>query len=243
MVVNPPPRKRSVYLLFENGAPRVVSSYTALGAPGPHYSGKTGSRPVLRKDSPLVSQPAPPPALRSFNCGNFTEARDTRSRGRQLDTIFRDVAISDRPDLTMTMPFEAYSRTARGQRLAAIIYDPHRYLEYRAFTRERFAAVTALVSLVRPELEPLRRTNPREFTVAKQYVGWALGVVMRNHGHEVVGRSRVPGKLFTMGAIWSAEPAAQSSCSHGTPRSTAPHPAGRQQRPTSELELASTSAA
>ena len=143
----------------------------------------------------------------------------------------------------MTTPFEAYSRTVRGQRLAAIIKDPLRCPEYRAFSREGFPAVTALVSLVKPELEPLRATDPQEFTAAKQYVGWAVGAVMRDYGHQIVGRSRVPGKLFTMGAIWSAEPAAQNSCPHGTPRSTLPHPARRQQRPTSELELASTSAA
>jgi len=29
---------------------------------------------------------------------------------------------------------------------------------------------------------------------------------MRAHGHGIVGRSRVPGGLFTVGAIWSSEP-------------------------------------
>jgi hypothetical protein len=144
----------------------------------------------------------------------------------------------------MMTPFEAYSRTARGQRLAAIVNNPARHPEYHAFSREGFPAVTALVSLARPELEVIRKTNPREFAAAKQFVGWAVAAVMRSHGHEIVGRSRVPGKLFTMGAIWSAEPAAQSSCSHGTPRSTTPpHPAGQQHRPTSELELVSPSVA
>jgi hypothetical protein len=37
-------------------------------------------------------------------------------------------------------------------------------------------------------------------------VGWAVGVIMRAHGHVIVGRSRVPGGLFTVGAIWSGEP-------------------------------------
>jgi hypothetical protein len=106
----------------------------------------------------------------------------------------------------MTTRFEAYSRTPRGQRLAAVINDPTRYPEYRAFAREGFPALRALVSLLRPELEPLRRSERREFNRAKQYVGWAIGAIMREHGHAITGRSRVPGGLFTVGAIWSGEP-------------------------------------
>jgi hypothetical protein len=106
----------------------------------------------------------------------------------------------------MTSRFEAYCHTPRGQRLAAIINAPARYPEYQAFSREGFPAVTALVSLVRPELEHLRRSNRREFDASKQFVGWAMGSVMRDRGHEIIGLSRVPGGLFTVGAIWSGEP-------------------------------------
>ena len=106
----------------------------------------------------------------------------------------------------MPTPFDAYANTARGQRLVAIVNDPARYPEYRCFSREGWPAVTALVSLVRPHLEPLRRTDPKQFAAAKQFVGWAVGQVMRQHGHNIVGRCRVPGRLFTMGAIWSATP-------------------------------------
>ena len=109
----------------------------------------------------------------------------------------------------MTTPFEHYSRTPRGRRLAAIVNDPARYPEYRAFAREGFPAVTALVSLVGPELEPLIRRDRREFDAAKQYIGWAVGAVMRSLGHEIVGKKRVPGGLFTTGAIWSGEPMAR----------------------------------
>jgi hypothetical protein len=108
----------------------------------------------------------------------------------------------------MTTRFESYGRTPRGSRLAAIVRDPARYPEYRAFSREGFPAVTALVSLVRPELEHLRRSDRREFDAAKQFAGWAVGCVMRDHGHAIIGRSRVPGGLFTVGAIWSGEPKA-----------------------------------
>jgi hypothetical protein len=79
----------------------------------------------------------------------------------------------------MTTCFEAYSHTPRGQRLAAIINAPARYPEYRAFSREGFPAITALVSLLKPELEALRLADRRAFDAAKQFVGWAVGAVMR----------------------------------------------------------------
>lgn len=106
----------------------------------------------------------------------------------------------------MTIPSEIYGRTPRGRRLAAIINDPIRYAELRAFSREGFPAVTALVSLVAPELDALRHTDRREFDAAKQFIGWAVGAVMRSRGHAIVGRCRVPGGLFTVGAIWSSDP-------------------------------------
>jgi hypothetical protein len=98
----------------------------------------------------------------------------------------------------MTTPSEIYGRTPRGQRLAAIVDDPDRYPEYRAFSREGFPAVTAVLSLVKPELEALRHSHRREFDAAKQFVGWAVGVIMRAHGHAIVGRSRVRGGLFAV---------------------------------------------
>jgi hypothetical protein len=107
----------------------------------------------------------------------------------------------------MTTPCERYGSTESGQRLAAIINDPARYLEYRAFSREGYPAVMAVVSLVRPELEQLRGCDPTAFNAAKQYVGWAVGQLMRGHGHRVVQRRRVRGGLLTLGAVWSDEPA------------------------------------
>jgi hypothetical protein len=56
----------------------------------------------------------------------------------------------------MTTRFESYGRTSLGRRLASIINTPERYSEYRVFSREGFPAITALVSVVRPELRPLR---------------------------------------------------------------------------------------
>ena len=77
-----------------------------------------------------------------------------------------------------------------------MISTPERYAEYRAFSREGFPAITALVSLVRPELEPLRHSHRREFDAAKQFVGWAVGRIMRDHGHKTVGRSRIPVAVY-----------------------------------------------
>src|SRR5205823_8281900 len=47
---------------------------------------------------------------------------------------------------------------------------PERYPDYCAFSREGFPAITALVSLMRPELERLRHSNRGEFDAAKQFV-------------------------------------------------------------------------
>lgn len=105
----------------------------------------------------------------------------------------------------MATPFDAYAQTARGQRLAAMINNPARYPEYVAFGRDGLPAIRALLSLLRPELVAVRN-NPKEFAAAKQFVGWAVGQVMRRYGHRIVGRARVPGHLFTMGAIWTATP-------------------------------------
>ena len=108
----------------------------------------------------------------------------------------------------MTTPSERYGRTEVGRRLAAIVNDPARYAEYCAFSREGFPAVMALVSLVGPELERLRGSDRQVFHAAKQYVGWAVGQVMRAHGHQIIKRRRVPGGLITLGATWSGEPVA-----------------------------------
>jgi hypothetical protein len=111
----------------------------------------------------------------------------------------------------MTTPCERYGDTKSGRRLAAIVDDPARYPEYCAFSREGYPAVMAIVSLIRPELERLRLTDPKAFDAAKQYVGWAVGQVMRARGHQMRGRRRVRGRLMTLGATWSAEPVVRAA--------------------------------
>ncbi len=103
--------------------------------------------------------------------------------------------------------FEHFSYTSLGKRLAGLIDTPDRYVEFRAFSREGFPAVTALVSILTPILEPLRQSNPAQFDAAKQFVGWLTGVIMRRHQHVIVRKSAsVPGKLFNVAAVWSGEP-------------------------------------
>lgn len=101
----------------------------------------------------------------------------------------------------VTTRFEHFGKTALGQRLSALIDTPERYIEYRAFSREGFPAVTALVSAMKAELAGL---DTRERDAAKQFVGWRVGEIMRRHGHEVGKKAaRVPGGFFTVGAVWA----------------------------------------
>lgn len=103
--------------------------------------------------------------------------------------------------------FEHFGRTPMGRRLSKIVDAPERYVELRAFSREGFPAVTALVSQLSSALDSLRTNNPAEFDSAKQFVGWYTGEIMRRHGHVVVKKAkRVPGKLFNVAAVWSAAP-------------------------------------
>ena len=68
-------------------------------------------------------------------------------------------------------------------------------------------AVAALVYELKPVLEPLRQSDPVEFDKAKQFIGWRVGEVMRQHGHTVARRqARVPGGLFTVAAVWTPGP-------------------------------------
>jgi hypothetical protein len=107
----------------------------------------------------------------------------------------------------MSARFDHFGATALGQQLAGIIDGPNSYLEMRAFSREGFPAITALVSLLRDVLEPLRGSDPKLFDTAKQFCGFRVGKTMRGHGHVIVRRAaRVPGRLFTVAAVWSGAP-------------------------------------
>lgn len=103
----------------------------------------------------------------------------------------------------MSARFESFGSTPLGQTLTNLINEDHRYIEFRAFSREGFPAVTALVSELEPIIGAYRESDPAMFDNAKQFVGWAVANVMRNHGYQIERKAaRVPGKLFTVAAVW-----------------------------------------
>lgn len=107
----------------------------------------------------------------------------------------------------MAHRFHSFAQTSLGRDIAKAIDSAGRYAELVAFSREGFPAVTAVVSLVSPLLLPLRNQSA-QFNSAKQFVGWYVGEIMRAHGHSIRNKSvRVPGRLFTVGALWTAAPA------------------------------------
>jgi hypothetical protein len=131
------------------------------------------TRTLAPRGAPLSSGPRPPHLSESRTpCWRVPQhllqligtRRSCTATVRQQ--IVRYILVSGRLPL-MTTRFESYGRTALGRRLAAIISTPGRYVEYRAFSREGFPAITALVSVVGPEIEPLRRSDRQEFDAAK----------------------------------------------------------------------------
>lgn len=104
----------------------------------------------------------------------------------------------------MSSRFEAFQATELGQKITAIIDVPDRLVEFDAFSREGFPAVTAIVSELSPLLMPIKETKPSQFNEAKQFVGWYVGQIMRKAGRSIVRSSKsVPGKLFSVGAVWA----------------------------------------
>ena len=100
--------------------------------------------------------------------------------------------------------YDSFARTPLGQQIAAIIAHPDRLIEFNAFSREGFPAVTALVSELSPVLIPLKASDPKIFNFAKQFVGAYVGDVMQRADRTMVREAKaVPGKLFSVGALWS----------------------------------------
>lgn len=105
----------------------------------------------------------------------------------------------------MQKRYQGIAMTPLGKQIAAIIDQPNRQIELDAFSREGFPAVTALVSQLKPVLLPLRKKDLKRFNFAKQYVGAYVGEMMQRAGRTIVNSGkRVPGKLFSVGAVWSS---------------------------------------
>ena len=104
----------------------------------------------------------------------------------------------------MNKRYEAFAQTQLGQQIIRIIDQPNRQIEFNAFSREGFPAVTALVSELSPILLKLKLTDPKGFNFAKQFVGDFVGDMMRGAGRKIERPAKsVPGKLFSVGAVWS----------------------------------------
>lgn len=104
----------------------------------------------------------------------------------------------------MAGQFDHFMQSSEGKAIASVIRksDPTRAVEFKAFSREGFPAVTALVSELTPLLEPMRKTDPKMFNFAKQCVGSEVAEVMVALGFQKSGSRSVPGKLFSVGAVW-----------------------------------------
>lgn len=103
----------------------------------------------------------------------------------------------------MNNRFKELCDSQLGQQIINTIDRENRIIEFAAFSREGFPAVTALVSELGPILLPLREADPKGFNFAKQFVGDYVGNIMKSNGYEMSRSAKsVPGKLFNVGAVW-----------------------------------------
>ena len=104
----------------------------------------------------------------------------------------------------MQQRYDSFARTGLGRQIAAIIDRKDRQIEFNAFSREGFPAVTALVFELSPELLKLKSSDPKLFNFAKQFVGAYVGDMMKEADYSIDRPAKaVPGKLFTVGAVWA----------------------------------------
>lgn len=104
----------------------------------------------------------------------------------------------------MNNRFTEFSQSPLGRKIVSIIDTQDRHIEFAAFSREGFPAVTALVSELTPVLETARQSDPKVFNFAKQFIGDYVGGMMRAQDFEIAHKAKsVPGKLFTVGAVWA----------------------------------------
>ncbi len=98
--------------------------------------------------------------------------------------------------------FDEFEKTPLGQALKALVDGHDRPIEFKAFSREGFPAVTALVSEVAQVFLEFNVTDTKVRNFAKQSVGDWVGKVMKDAGYENVRQRTVPGKTFSTGALW-----------------------------------------
>ena len=103
----------------------------------------------------------------------------------------------------MAIQYSEFEKTPLGQALFALVNQEDRLIEFKAFSREGFPAVTALVTEVAEVLQQYGVTETKDRNYAKQSVGDFVAWVMRDKlNYEKVGQRSVPGKTFSTGAMW-----------------------------------------
>ena len=103
----------------------------------------------------------------------------------------------------MSIEFNNFEGSELGQLLTKMISGEDRLIEFKAFSREGYPAVTAIVSEVSQLLQDHDVTVIKERNFVKQCIGDFVGRVMREEGYIKSGSRSVPGKLFSTGAIWT----------------------------------------
>lgn len=98
--------------------------------------------------------------------------------------------------------FDEFRRTPLGAQLEALFDAPHRYAEFAVLARAGVPSVVAITHELATKFP-----EAVEDTSARQFCGAMVAEVMRMHGHEIVqARGRADARVFTYGAVFSAQP-------------------------------------
>ncbi len=102
----------------------------------------------------------------------------------------------------MVIEYVNFEGSALGQALKNLIDGPERLVEFKAFSREGYPALTALVSEATQLLKKFEVTETRDRNYVKQNIGDYVARIMRDAGYVKANQRSVPGKLFSSGACW-----------------------------------------
>ena len=108
-----------------------------------------------------------------------------------------------RGENTVSIEFINFAASPLGTVLMELVSGSTRLTEFKAFSREGYPAVTAIVSEASKILQDHDVSVIKERNFVKQSIGDFVARVMRDAGYIKVGSRSVPGKLFSTGAIWA----------------------------------------
>ena len=103
----------------------------------------------------------------------------------------------------MSIEFNNFEGSELGKVLMELVSGDTRLIEFKAFSREGYPAVTAIVSEVSKIMQDHNVSVTKERNFVKQSIGDFVARVMRDAGYIKAGSRSVPGKLFSTGAIWT----------------------------------------